>query len=236
MINTFVSFDIETTGLMPTKDKIIEIGAVKIVDGEEVGRFKRFVNPEMELPKKITEITGIDDDMLKDSDDIGIVIRDFLEFLEDYIVIGHNVQFDYSFIKVSSVRENLEFDKHALDTLVLSRKLHKELPSKTLINMCQHYGIKNFRAHRAYDDARATAQLYFKLCEAFYKGEEQLFLPTRLIYKYKKEEQMTYPQKNYLNDLIKYHKIENSQCTKSLTKSQASRLIDKIIFEHGRII
>lgn len=236
MIDTFVSFDIETTGLIPTRDKIIEIGAIKVVNGKAVSGFKRFVNPKLSLPKKIIELTGINDSMLKDADEIEVVIREFLDYLEGYVILGHNILFDYSFIKVNAAKEKLEFDKEALDTLVLSRKLHKELESKTLTNMCKHYKIENKNAHRAFDDAKATAQLYFKLCEIFYKSENELFLPKRLIYKVKNDEPITNSQKNYLNDLIKYHKIENSHSISKLTKSEASKIIDKIIFEKGRII
>lgn len=236
MIDSFVCFDIETTGLTPTKDKIIEIGALKIVNGELIGRFSEFINPHMRLPDRISELTGIDDDMLLDARESSEVIRDFVEFCGDYPIIGHNIQFDYSFVKVYSSREKLKFEKKALDTLKLSRIFHKELPSKSLESMCHYYGIKNNHAHRAFDDARATTKLYYELVKNFYRKEPKQFEPVSLIYKVKKEESITNPQKNYLNDLLKYHKIEYGHEINLLTKSEASKLIDKIILENGRII
>lgn len=236
MIDTFVSFDIETTGLKPMRDKIIEIGAVKVKNKEIVDKFHVLINPGISLPERIVELTGINDAILKDKKECDEVLKQFLEFSEGYYILGHNILFDYSFIKVNASKMKLEFEKEAIDTLSLSRILHHELPSRTLENMCKYYGINHDHAHRAYDDAKATANLYFKLCDDFYDDRPELFVPIKLKYKIKKEEPVTIPQKNYLNDLLKYHKIEFSEQITKLSKSEASKLIDKIIFENGRII
>ncbi|BCN29143.1 3'-5' exonuclease [Anaeromicropila herbilytica] len=235
MTDSFVCFDIETTGLVPTKDKIIEIGALKIKDGKIVDRFQEFINPDMKIPNHITKLTGINDSMLEGTRNVSDVIKDFVNFCEDDVIIGHNIKFDYSFVKVNAKKENLNYNNKAIDTLKLAREFHSDLESKSLENMCKYYKIENQNAHRAYDDAVATTKLYFKLKENFYEKFPRSFVPLVINYKVKKDELITNAQKNYLNDLLKYHKINYSQPLTSLTKSEASKLIDRIIFEKGRI-
>lgn len=235
MSDTFVCFDIETTGLMPTRDKIIEIGALKIREKRIVGKFQAFLNPKMKLTKQIIELTGINDEMLENAREAEEVIKEFVDFCEDEVIVGHNIKFDFSFIKVYAKNQNIPFEKKAIDTLKLAREFHGELDSKSLENMCKFYGIHNKNAHRAYDDAEATAKLYFQMKEKFYHKSPRSFVPIALNYKVKKDESITNAQKNYLNDLLKYHKINYSQPIEKLTKSEASKIIDKIIFDNGRI-
>ena len=232
---TFVCFDIESTGLNPQQDKVIEIGAIKVRDGKIVEHFSELINPQIKIPTLITNLTGIDDEMLKDADTEDKVIKRFLEFAEDYVVIGHNVKFDFSFIKTAAEKEHLSFEKKGIDTLELCRKLHRDLDSKKLDSMCGFYDINNGHAHRAYDDAKSTAMLYVKLCNVFFSEFPDTFSPKPLIYKVKKIQSVTNKQKNYLIDLLKYHNIEYIQSIDSLTHNQASRWIDRIILENGRI-
>lgn len=234
-VTTFVCFDIETTGLSPEQDSIIEIGALKVVEGKVIDKFSEFINPGISLPANITNLTGITDDMLAGAKSEDIIVDRFIEFAKDYILLGHNIVFDYSFTKVAAKRMGLPFDKTGLDTLVMSRKLLKDLPSKSLTNLCQHYGIVNKRAHRAYEDARATALLYVSLCNEFYDKHPEVFLPGQLHYKVKKVSPITGKQKNYLLDLIKYHNIDYIQSLDELSQSEASKVIDKIILSKGRI-
>jgi DNA polymerase-3 subunit epsilon len=235
-ITTFVCFDIETTGLNPQSDKIIEIGAVKVKDGKIAGRFSELINPQITLPNLIIKLTGINDEMLKTADSELNVVTRFLEFAEDYVVLGHNIKFDFSFVKIAADRAHLSFEKRAIDTLDLSRKLHQDMESRGLESMCRHYNINNNHAHRAYDDAKATAMLYVNLCNDFYDENAEMFCPKPLIYKIKKVQAITNKQKKYLIDLLKYHKIEGIQSIDTLTQSEASRWIDRIILENGRLI
>lgn len=236
MADSFICFDIETTGLVPTRDKIIEIGALKVKNNQIVERFQEFLNPNMRVPRHITELTGINDNMLIDARNGDDVVRDFIDFCEDDIIIGHNIKFDFSFVKVYAKNQKLNFEKKSIDTLKLAREFHSELESKSLESMCKHYGIHNQNAHRAYDDAEATAKLYMLMKEKFHEISPKSFVPIAVNYKVKKDELITNAQKNYLNDLLKYHKINYSQPLTSLTKSEASKMIDKIILEKGRII
>lgn len=234
-ITTFVCFDIETTGLSPETDRIIEIGALKVQEGKVIDRFNEFINPGIPIPENITRLTGISSHMLKDADTEDIVVERFIEFAKDYILLGHNIMFDYSFTKAAAKRLGLPFEKSGLDTLIISRKLLKDIESKSLTNLCRHYGIENRRAHRAYEDARATALLYVSLCNEFYIKHPEVFLPGLLNYKVKKVSPITSKQKNYLLDLIKYHNIDYMQSVDELTRSEASKIIDKIILAKGRI-
>lgn len=235
-ITTFVCFDIETTGLSPETDKIIEIGALKVKEGKIVEGFNEFINPGLKLPGHIIRLTGITDEMVRYAGTEGMVVKRFLEFTGDNIIMGHNIGFDYSFIKTAAKRQQAGFEKMGIDTLEISRKLLPALESKSLGSMCGYYNIVNHNAHRAYDDARATALLYVSLCNEFFAEKPEAFVPKPLWYKVKKIRAITNKQKNYLIDLIKYHKIETIRSIDSLTQSEASRMIDKIILEKGRII
>lgn len=242
VVDTFVALDIETTGLSPDKDKIIEIGALKVIKGQIVDQFSRLINPGIKLPDRIVEITGIQDDMLVEEEGEDQVIPQFIDFLEDNILLGHNILFDYSFIKAYMAKRRLTFVKQGIDTLTLSRALHSGLRSRSLASMCHYYGIHNPNAHRAFEDAKAASSLYFKMVEEFGEEKSEIFKVKELIYKPPKNQTITNKQKNYLLDLIKYHKINTQSVLNEvssiddLTKSQASRLIDKIILNHGRIL
>lgn len=236
-ITSFVCFDIETTGLDPLEDKIIEIGAIKVKDKKIVDQFKEFINPNMKLPPKIIAITNITDDMLSNGDEEENVVKRFLDFCQDEVLIGHNILFDYSFVKTALGRYDIPFERRGIDTLMLSKKLHSSAGSKSLESMCRLYNIKNEHAHRAYDDAKATALLYVHLCNEFFDLNGKDFIPKALIYKTKKVQPITAKQKNYLLDLIKYHNIniETLPAIETLTQSSASKLIDSIILTNGRM-
>ncbi len=239
-ITTFVCFDVETTGLNPENDRIIEIGALKVREGRITGIFSEFINPGIALPEMITGLTGITDDMLANAGTEAETVRRFLDFAGEDVMIGHNIIFDYGFVKTAAEREHISFERMGIDTLELCRKLHGDLDSRSLENMCSYYQITNNRAHRAYEDARATALLYVKLCNAFFDGKPEYFLPKPLKFKVKKTRPITMKQKNYLIDLLKYHKIDNVLSgmaeIDTLTQNEASRWIDRIILEHGRML
>lgn len=242
MVDSFIAVDIETTGLSPEQDKIIEIGAIKIVKGKVESWFSELINPNIKLSQKIIDLTSINDDMLKEAKQEAEVLQDFYEFAQDDILLGHNIRFDYSFLKVGMHRINLPFLKKGLDTLQLSRVIHKELPSRKLTDMCEYYGIENLHAHRAMEDADAAKNLYFKLGELFYASHKEAFEPFEISYNIKKVEPITLRQKKYLLDLMKYHKIEwnqlkqtSEETIETLTKREASKRIDALILKYGRM-
>ena len=238
MIEKFVAVDIETTGLNPTTERIIEIGAVCVEDGEITGEFDMLINPGRQLSSFITDLTGITDTMLKDAPTVQDALPHFLEFVGEDVLLGHHLSFDYSFLKKNIINIKGSFERLGMDTLKIARKALPKLESHSLSSLCEYYHIYNAHAHRACEDARATVELYFCLKKEFYgKSEEidSLFSPKQLICRVKKESPITDAQVKYLYALLDYHKIDLKIQAESLTKSEASRIIDGIIFNYGKI-
>lgn len=171
----FIVFDIETTGLNKSTDKIIEIGAVKIKDYKIIDRFSALINPGCEISKEIIDLTGINNDMVRDMPSIQEVLPEFIKFIGSSPVVAHNANFDTGFIRVNLRKIGLNFKNPIIDTLTLSRWLVPELKRYKLNILTEHFGIKLLNHHRAVDDAEATAQLFLKLLEMIIeKGAETL--------------------------------------------------------------
>ena len=163
--DTYCVFDIETTGFSPVHNRIIEIGAVIIQDGRIVDSFDEFVNPECPIPYRITKLTTITDNMVKDADTIDKVLPRFLEFSRGAPMVGHNVTFDISFIAENAKRLGIPFDRVYADTLMLSRSMLPRLGRFTLDRVAKELGVVLTQHHRAVDDATATGGIWVKLCE-----------------------------------------------------------------------
>ena len=236
MVKTYVAFDIETTGLEIESEEIIEIGALKVVDGKVTDRFKEFVKPEKQISEKITEITGITNEMVEHARPIEDVIRDFVFFCENHVLVGHNIQFDYKFCKRFAVKYGYSFEKKGIDTLKIARGVHKELESKSLGALCEHYQIINHAAHRAYHDALATAKLYQTMAHYFEEKDPKLFIPEALTYKPKKIQPITAKQIEFLSSLCKQYHLEEVKNIEKLTRSEASKRIDEILSTYGYTI
>ena len=160
--DSFVVFDIETTGLSSINDSIIEIGAVKIKDCRIVDTFETFVNPQIHISNFITKLTGITDDMVKRYPPIDEVLPKFLEFIKGSTLVAHNANFDVTFIKTKAKNLGIEVDNPVLDTLELSRHMYENLKNYKLDTVAQHLGVSLENHHRAVDDARATAEIFLK--------------------------------------------------------------------------
>ena len=227
-----IAVDVETTGISPEHNRIIEIGAFRPETGEV---FRTLINPGRPLPDKIVELTGITDEMLTDAPEEAEAMKEFLAFLgEDTVLLGHNISFDHSFLVQAIRRCNLpEPEFQGIDTLKLARVLCPELPSKKLESLCEHFGLVNERAHRAFEDAKVTVEVYE--CLKQMKKEPQLFVPVPMFFKAKKTEPMTAKQRSFLTAILKYHHLESQYRMEGLTKSEASRLIDKLLLAYGRI-
>ncbi len=233
----FTAIDIETTGLGPEKARIIEIGAVKYENGEQKEIFSTLVNLQTDgIPERITELTGITDEMLRGAPGEAEAMRSLLRFLAgEEVLLGHNILFDFSFLKVAAGRIGETFDYQGIDTLFLARQCRPELPKKTLTALCEEYAITTECAHRAEEDAVAAAQLYFHLLEQFGEEHGEYFTPKLLEYHPKKTEPATKRQCSYLKAIIAAHGLDLVPDYGSLTKSEASRLIDKLLAKHGRV-
>ncbi len=235
MIDTYIALDLETTGLSPSMDRILEIGAVKVVNGQILETYETLVNPERKIEKRIEELTGITDEMASEGIDTRKAVTELVEFCGDLPLLGHNILFDYSFVKQNAMNLNLTFDKEGIDTLKIARTLFPGMEHRSLQALCSYYHIQPEKTHRAAHDALAAMELYGRMQEQFLNSPEELFLPKPLVYRAKKQGPITPAQKGYLNDLIKYHKMTLDKSVDGLTKNEASRIIDRIILEYGRI-
>lgn len=233
MINSYVCIDLETTGLNPKTDKIIEIGAVKVIDGEIVGSYSSYVNPGRRLEERIIALTGISQEQVDDAPDIEQVLPQLLVFLEDLPLLGHRVLFDYSFLKKAAVNGKQSFEKQGIDTLRIARCFLPELEKRSLEYLCKYYEIPH-HAHRALADAEATVALYQKLALQFYDKDSSPFEPAPLNYNVKKETPVTKAQKERLYRLIAQHNLIVDYDVEKLTRSEASRYTDKIYEKYGR--
>ena len=160
--HNYVVFDLETTGFSPVKNKIIEIGAVKIENGQITGRFSEFVNPQIPIPYRITQLTSIRDDMVINADPIEKVLPRFLEFCRGFVLVGHNVGFDIGFIDENARQQGLESDFTTIDTEQIARVLLPGHARYTLDAVAKQLNVNLGFHHRAVDDAECTAGIFFK--------------------------------------------------------------------------
>lgn len=246
MIQDFVSIDLETTGLLYKEDGIIELAAVRFRNGKEEASFHTYINPGREIPERITELTGISHKQVKDAPPFQDICQEVLAFIGEDVLMAHHISFDYAFLKravmndapAGWVKEH-GFERKGIDTLKIARMFLPTLESRSLGALCMHYGIA-LDAHRALEDARATAYLYLKLWEEFGNHTDaeasvnKLFLPYQLVCKIKKECPATRAQKERLYRELEKHKIVPEYDVERLTKNEASRYLDRILSEYGR--
>ena len=163
--DSFVVFDIETTGFSPEKNKIIEIGAVKVEKGVITDKFSTFVNPDVPIPFEIEQLTGINDNMVLPAPKIDVILPQFLEFCEGCSLVAHNASFDVSFISQNAALLGLPFDPTVLDTVALARHLLPNLNRFKLDTVAKALNISLENHHRAVDDAGCTAEIFVKFIE-----------------------------------------------------------------------
>lgn len=234
-METYIVVDLEMTGLNPKKDRILEIGAVRMEDGRITDTFHRMVNPHMKLSKDITDLTGITEEMVSEGCDCAEAVWDFLQFADGFALVGHNIIFDYAFLKQGAVNQGIALQKEGIDTLKLARKFLPEAEKKSLGYLCGYLQIPRKAEHRALDDAKATAQLLRILQERFYEKEPDAFCPKALQYKVKKQQPASRRQKRRLKELVEYHKIELDLEIESLTRNEASRITNRILQLSGQV-
>lgn len=158
----YVVFDLETTGISAYKDAVIEVSAVKVVNGQVVDEFSTLVNPERPIPYAASSVNNIYDDMVKDAPVFEVALKDFLEFVGDFVLVGHNIHsFDMKFIR----RDALEYwgktiDNDYVDTLYMARSVLPQLSHHRLVDLAQHYGISDEGAHRALADCRMNQKVF----------------------------------------------------------------------------
>lgn len=232
MLTDYVVVDLEMTGLSSNRDKIIEIGAVKVAGGAVSGEYEMLINPNVPLEPKIIEITGITEEMIKDKPYIGDVLQDFFHFVGDSTIIGHNLLFDYSFLMQAAYDNNMKeyADRQwlGIDTLKIARMCLDKDCSKTLESLGKMFKIKNENHHRALNDVLVTKGVYEELCR-LYEKDETVFTPEKLHYKPKKDRKPSKREIRYVEKLISRLGIVPDVDITIMSQSELSRYANKLI-------
>lgn len=237
MIREYVVIDLEMTGICPKKDEILEIGAVKITEGRREQIFQCLVRPTVPIPARVTELTGITEEMADQGKNVDDAMREFLVFSQDLPLVGHQLMCDYGFLKRWAVNHRVPMERKGLDTLKLARKFLPKEQKKSLPELCRYYGIAQ-RSHRALPDARATEQILRNLADAFEADHEASFVPKELRCNMKRETPATLGQIEQLGRYIRAYGLEEEfreKNWKQFTRSEASRAVDRIIFRFGKL-
>lgn len=225
-INNYVVLDLEMTGLNPKNDKVIEIAAVKVQNRKITDTYSTLVNPMVKISERITELTGITNEMVAFAAGTDEAMQKLVDFIGDQVIVGHNIRFDYSFIKQWAVNQKIPLELKAYDTLKLARTLlPQELPKK-LESLCEYFNIPRENAHRALDDTIETKLVFEQLLDMIIEKKEPLPQPTPLVYKAKRQTPATAHQIQRLKEIIATNNIEDEIEWDVLTRSQASRLQD----------
>ena len=162
LLSDYILFDLKTTGLSTENDQVVEISALKITGGEITDEFSTLVNPGIHIPYQASSINGITDDMVKEAPDMEHALKDFISFIGDSVLVGHNIKrFDLGFIQRDAVRYfGKQINNGYVDTLILSRKYLPDLYSHSLGSLADHYDVSYEGAHRALADCHINKQVY----------------------------------------------------------------------------
>ncbi|MBR4026999.1 MAG: 3'-5' exonuclease [Lachnospiraceae bacterium] len=236
MLENYVVIDLEMTGLSAKTDKIIEIGAVRVRGGKQKAQLELLVNPKCNIPEKVTELTGITNEMVENGMDMDEAVEKLLVFIGDDVIIGQNVQFDYSFLKQWAVNHKYPLELQACDTLKIARVLLPKEQPKKLENLCEYFQIERARAHRALDDAIEAMFVFEKLKELGkdHLEREKIFAPKVLMYKAKRQTPVTIHQLKRLKEYREQHQITDEINWENLTRNEASRIMDRYYATYGR--
>lgn len=158
----YVLFDIETTGLSPESDEVVELSAIKVQNGDVIDEFSMLVNPGIHIPYTASSINGITDDMVEDAPKMDQVLKDFVTFIGNSVLMGHNIKrFDLKFIQRDAVRYlGRELSNKYVDTLFIANRYLPDLESRSLESLSYHYGISYAGAHRALADCHINKKVY----------------------------------------------------------------------------
>lgn len=225
MISDYIAIDLETTGIRLSKDKIIEVGLLKVKDSHIIDTFSCVINPDMQVDDKILELTKISKNELENAKRIHEVINHIVDFCEEYVLLGHNTIFDYSFVKKEANRAGLEFEKRGIDTYKLCKKVLPENVRKNLTDACGYFGIERKNSHRAFSDAYYTHVLFQEIIKNFKTLE---ISSEAMKVKIKKFVPIRKRTKEDLQKLLNCHRIGCKVNIDLLSESEAKRMMDKI--------
>ncbi|WP_423364461.1 PolC-type DNA polymerase III [Mycoplasma sp. P36-A1] len=166
-ISNYTVVDIETTGFNKNSDEIIEIAALKVRNNVITEQFQQLINPQVLIKKNITDLTGINNEMVKDMPDKYVTVMKLKDFIEDDIILGHNISFDLGFICTTLKELDLSLNNDSVDTLNISRKIISNIENYKLTTLRSYFKIEN-EAHRALEDCIATKKIYDELIKLSY--------------------------------------------------------------------
>lgn len=230
----YTVIDLEMTGLNVKLDKVIEIGAVRVRNHKEEARFIALVNPGRTIPERVVELTGITNEEAAAGMAEDEAMQQLLAFIGEDVIVGHNVTFDYSFVKQWAVNKRIPLTLYACDTLRIARAILPGEQSKKLEDLCVYYQIERERAHRAPDDAAETHRILECMMKQCLPEKAELFVPRELTFKVKRQTPATAHQIERLREYRAQHDIRNEINWETLTRSEASRLQDKYYATYGR--
>ena len=168
-----IIFDVETTGLSSTYDRMTEIGAVKMKDAEIIDEFSSFINPGMAIPYRITELTGITNEMVADAPDEAQAIKKFFDFCSgSSVLVAHNAEFDIGMMKAACSRQNIDFNFTYIDTIPMAQHLYKDIKNYKLNTLADYLRLGKFNHHRASDDAAVLAMIFKKMIEELKENKD----------------------------------------------------------------
>ena len=225
IISDYIAIDLETTGIRLSKDKIIEVGLLKVKDSHIIDTFSCVINPDMQVDDKILELTKISKNELENAKRIHEVINHIVDFCEEYVLLGHNTIFDYSFVKKEANRAGLEFEKRGIDTYKLCKRVLPENVRKNLTEACGYFGIERKNSHRAFSDAYYTHVLFQEIIKNFKTleiGSEAMKVKIKKFVPIRKR------TKEDLQKLLNCHRIGCKVNIDLLSESEAKRMMDKI--------
>lgn len=228
---TYIAVDLEMTGLKVKTDHILEIGALRMESGKPVDTFSALINPHCTVPEQITQLTGITQKMADNGEELADVLPHFLAFAGELPLLGHNLSFDYGFLKQACVNAKQPFERTGIDTLKLARRFLPAEQKKNLESLRTLFSIDTGTVHRALADAYAAALVYERLAADYGAAAPALFSPSPLRANIKKQQPITIPQREQLKRLLPEHTSTISEPidVEHLTRSEASRLIERLL-------
>ena len=234
-MRNYTVFDLEMTGLAAKDNKIIEIGAVRIRDGKVADTYATLINPHVKISPIVVGLTGITDRMLAKGAEEDPSVLGLIQFIGDDMIVGHNVSFDFSFVAQWAANHKLPLALWSIDTLKLAKELVPPEQPKKLAALCRYFSIERVHAHRALDDAMETWQLFEILAQmAEDVGRKDLLEPVLLDEKRRRQAPASRRQKERLREYMYAHGIKEEIPWDTLTRSQASRKLDRYIARYGR--
>ena len=235
MLENYVVIDLEMTGLNPKEDAILEVGAVRVRDGKTAEAHSALLRPARPLTPEVSRLTGITPAMAEAGEEPEPAMERFFAFLGEDILVGQNVIYDYRFLKQWAVNHDFLFERSAVDTLKLARLFLPKDQKKDLESLCAYFSVEPKRAHRALDDARATGLILERLKAEYGADHAEAFTPYPLQYRPKKQTPATGRQVEYIKRYAAYYGIALPETLMHMTRSEASRLVDRWIARYGKL-